>query len=177
MRSVMKVFRLHRVLLALILGVLFAGCGYLPASKQAREVLGEKIFVEVTVSLENPESAVLIKDATRKAVITRFHASLVPQKMAETTLWVDLANVSFVPLQYDSNGYVIVYRTAVILNVTRRGNGEKKSYNAQGFYDFAIEPNAVITDTQRFEAIRYASLKALNSFVAKVGAEGSKAAE
>ncbi|MBE0499154.1 MAG: hypothetical protein IBX43_07950 [Campylobacterales bacterium] len=173
----MKFFGLERVLLALITGLLLAGCGYLPTSKQAREVLGEKIFVEVTVSLENPESAVLIKDATRKAVITRFHASLVPQEMAKTTLWVDLANVRFVPLQYDPNGYVIVYRAVVLLNVTRRGNGEKKSYNTQGFYDFAIEPNAVITDTQRFEAIRQASLKALNSFVAKVGAEGSRTVE
>lgn len=164
----MKLFLMLTALLFL------AGCGYLPASKQAREVVGEKIFVEVTVSMENPESAVLIKDATRKAVITRFHASLVPQELAKTTLWVEMSSVSFVPLQYDTNGYVIVYRTKVVLKVTRRSNSEKKSYNAQGFFDFAVEPNAVITDTQRFDAIRQSSLKALNSFVAQVGAEGSK---
>ncbi len=154
--------------------LLISGCGYIPASKQARKVVGEKVFVEVTVSLEDPENAVLIKDAARKAVITRFHSSLVPQSEAKTTLWVSLSGISFSPLQYDVNGYVIVYRANININVTRRNNGEQKSYNARGSYDFTIEPNAIITDVQRFQAIRQASLKALDSFVAQVGAEGTR---
>ncbi len=154
--------------------LLLAGCGYLPASKQARKAVGEKIFVEVTVSLEDPENAVLIKDAARKAVVTRFHSSLVPQEDAKTTLWVSLSGISFSPLQYDENGYVIVYRANVNINVTRRNNGQQKGYNSRGSYDFAIEPNAIITDAQRFEAIRQASLKALDSFVAQIGAEGTQ---
>ncbi len=154
--------------------LLFVGCGYLPASKQARKAVGEKIFVEVTVSLEDPENAVLIKDAARKAVVTRFHSSLVPQAEAKTTLWVSLSGISFSPLQYDENGYVIVYRANVNIKVTRRNNGQQKGYNSRGSYDFSIEPNAIITDIQRFEAIRQASLKALDSFVAQVGAEGTQ---
>lgn len=162
-------------LLGIFLIIMFAaGCGYQPASKQARKVVGEKIFVEVTVSLQDPENAVLIKDAARKAVVTRFHSSLVPQAQAKTTLWVELTGIGFTPLQYDINGYVIVYRANININVTRRSNTDKKSYNARGFYDFAIEPNAVITDIQRFEAIRRASLKALESFIAQVGAEGAE---
>lgn len=168
---------MYRLLFPLFSLLLAAGCGYMPASKQARKVVGEKIFVEVTVSLEDPENAVLIKDAARKAVINRFHSSLVPQAEAKTTLWIELKRISFSPLQYDANGYVVVYRTNVALSVERRNKGEKKSYNARGSYDFAIEPNAVITDTQRFSAIRQASLKALNSFVAQVGAEGSQVSE
>ena len=83
-----------------LLGIFFvlvftAGCGYLPASKQARKVVGEKIFVEVTVSLQDPENAVLIKDAARKAVVTRFHASLVPQAQAKRILWVKLTGIGF----------------------------------------------------------------------------------
>ncbi len=162
-----------------LLGVLsvllfVSGCGYMPASKQARKVVGEKVFVEVSVSLEDPENAVLIKDAARKAVVTRFHSSLVPQAEADSTLWVSLSGISFVPLQYDINGYVIVYRANININVTRRTKTGQKSYNTRGSYDFAIEPNAIITDTQRFEAIRQASLKALDSFIAQVGAEGTQ---
>lgn len=146
----------------------------MPASKQARKVVGEKLFVEVDVSLEDPENAVLIKDAARKAVVTRFHSSLVPQALARTTLWLNLSGISFSPLQYDENGYIIVYRANVIIKVTRRSSGKKKSYTSRGSFDFTIEPNAVITDTQRFDAISKASLKALDSFVAQVGAEGTK---
>ena len=164
-----------RKILGLFIVLLFvSGCGYIPASKQARKVVGEKIFVEVIVSLEDPENAVLIKDAARKAVVTRFHSSLVPQNEAKTTLWVSLSSISFSPLQYDENGYVIVYRANVNINVIRRAKAEQKSYNSRGTYDFTIEPNAIITDTQRFEAIRQASLKALDSFVAQVGAEGTR---
>lgn len=154
--------------------LLISGCGYIPASKQARKVVGEKVFVGIDVSLQDPENAVLIKDAARKAVVTRFHSSLVPQNEAKTTLWVELSSIGFSPLQYDENGYVIVYRANISIKVTRRNNGEQKSYNAKGSYDFAIEPNAIITDVQRFEAIRQASLKALDSFIAQVGAEGTR---
>jgi len=164
---------MNKLLAAFLFLVFTVGCGYLPASKQARKVVGDKIFAEVIVSLQDPENAVLIKDAARKAVVTRFHSSLVPQAQAKTTLWIELTGISFTPLQYDTNGYVIVYRANIITNVIRRTNKEKKSYNAIGSYDFAIEPNAVITDNQRFEAIRRASLKALDAFIARVGAEGA----
>lgn len=165
---------MKRSLAALLTVLLMVGCGYLPASKQARKAVGEKIFVEVDVSLEDPENAVLIKDAARKAVVTRFHASLVPQTEAKTTLWVKLSSISFSPLQYDTNGYIIVYRANISIQVERRNAGEKKTYASRGAFDFAIEPNAVITDFQRFDAISKASLKALDSFVAQVGAEGTK---
>ena len=165
---------IKKIVASLLVFSFLAGCGYMPASKQARKVVGEKIFVEVIVSLEDPENAVLIKDAARKAVLTRFHSSLVPQTMAKTTLWISLASVGFSPLQYDDNGYVIVYRTNVNIKVERRSGTEQARYVASGSYDFAIEANAIITDTQRFEAIRQASLKALDSFIAQVGAEGSR---
>jgi len=154
--------------------VLLVGCGYLPASKQARKVIGEKLYVEVIVPLEDPENAVIIKDATRNAVITRFHASLVPLSKAKTRLMVSMAGIGFTPLQYDENGYIIVYRTVVNIQVTRTSKDETKTYSSRGNFDFTIEPNAVITDTQRFDAISKASLKALDSFVAQVGAEGTQ---
>ena len=162
-------------LLGLFLAFIFlTGCGYLPASKQARKVVGDRLFVEVIVSLEDPQNAVLIKDAARKAVVTRFHASLVPKVQSRTQLLVELSSITFSALQYDTNGYVSVYRANIYLNVNRITDGDSKSYKALGNYDFNIEANAVITDSQRFDAIREASLKALDSFIAQVGAEGSR---
>jgi len=165
---------MRKILLSFLVLLFVIGCGYMPASKQARKVIGDKLFVEVLVSMQDPENAVIIKDAARKAVITRFHSSLVPQVEAKTTLWLELSNIGFTPLQYDANGYVIVYRANINIKVTRRTGEEKKVYHSKGNFDFTIEPNAIITDSQRFDAIKNASLKALDSFVAQVGAEGSR---
>ena len=165
---------MQKLLSIFLLLVFVTGCGYLPASKQARKVVGKKVYVDVIVPLQDPENAVIIKDATRKAVVTRFHASLVSKDQAKTILLVTLTSIGFTPLQYDENGYIIVYRTVVKLSVTRSSSDESQSYTSKGNFDFTIEPNAVITDSQRFNAITNASLKALDSFVAQVGAEGSE---
>lgn len=165
---------MKQILGSFLVLALLVGCGYLPASKQARKVVGEKLYVEVIVPLEDPENAIIIKDATRKAVVTRFHSSLVPLDEAKTKLVVSMGTIGFVPLQYDENGYIIVYRAVVSITVTRTSKYETKRYNSKGNFDFTIEPNAVITDTQRFDAISKASLKALDSFVAQVGAEGTQ---
>lgn len=165
---------MKKLLGSLLVFLFFVGCGYIPASKQARKIVGNKLFVEVVVLLKDPENAVLIKDATRKAVITRFHSSLVPKSEANTKLLITLSKISFSALQYNTNGYVIVYRANVNIKVKRSTNGKQKTYKAKGNFDFSIEPNAAITDSQRFEAIKNASLKALDSFVAQVGAEGSR---
>jgi len=165
---------IKKLLLVFTLLAFVTGCGYLPASKQARKVVGKKVYVDVVVPLQDPENAVIIKDATRQAVVTRFHSSLVPKEMAKTVLLVEMAGTSFIPLQYDENGYIIVYRTVVNIRVTRSSSGESQSYSSKGNFDFTIEPNAVITDSQRFNAITNASLKALDSFVAQVGAQGSE---
>ena len=130
--------------------------------------------MDVIVPLQDPENAVIIKDATRRAVITRFHSSMVSKDMAKTILVVEMSNIGFTRLQYDANGYIIVYRTVVSIKITRSSLGEGKSYISKGYFDFTIKPNAVITDAQRFEAITNASLKALDSFVAQVGADGSE---
>lgn len=166
--------RIAKIISLVLIFLFITGCGYMPASKQARKVVGDKIYVEVIVSLEDPENSVLIKDATREAVITSFHSSLVPQAEAKTTLWVELSSISFSALQFDSNGYVVVYRANIQIIVTRRSNGETKAYHSKGNYDFSIEPNAIITNSQRYDAIKNSSLKALDSFIAQVGAEGSR---
>ena len=82
--------------------------------------------------------------------------------------------MSFVPLQYDINGYVILYRAKITLKITKTDKESSKVYTANGTYDFAIEPNAVVSDQARFEAINFGAQKAIDSFVAQVASSGSR---
>ncbi len=167
-------FTIHHLLITVILSLLLTGCGYQPSSKEARKVLGETVSTEIIISMEDPENTVVLKDSLDKAVIRRFQTNLRSRKNAATHLQIRLNSVSFSALQYDSNGYVISYRTKINLAVTRMTKNFTKRYSAIGNYDFAISPNAIITDQQRFEAIGNSATKALDSFVAQVAAEGSR---
>lgn len=168
-----KSFIFTLVLNALLL-MLFSGCGYQPSSKQARKVMGDTVSTKVIISMEDPENTVVLKDALDEAIIRRFQTNLRHSKEAKTHLNIELKSVGFSALQYDSNGYVISYRTTINLAITRITPVLTKRYNAVGNFDFTINPNAIITDQQRFEAIANSATKALDSFVAQVAAEGTR---
>ena len=158
----------------LVLVLLFVSCGYRPSAKYAREVLGDRVSTSVIISQEDPENSVLVKDAIDSALIDVFHASLTDKAQSDTHLVISLSRPSYVPIQYDLNGFVIAYRMSVVLGIKRYYNGKVKSYSARGYYDFAVEPNAVVTDQQRFEAIHNAAQKAIVAFVAKISSEGAR---
>jgi len=162
-------------LLAILIIATLSACGYRPSAKFSRSVIGEKISTSVEISHHDPENTVIIKDAVDSAVIENFHASLVKRSLSETHLELSITNPKYTPTQYDKNGYIIGYRTTIILNVVRYHDGLSKKYRARGTYDFTIVPNAVITDLERFEAIKNSSSKAIKSFVAQVSAEGARA--
>ena len=124
--------------------------------------------------MSDPENTVLLKDALDEAVIRRFQTHMRHSKKAKTHLEIELKSVGFTALQYDSNGYIISYRTTINLGIRRITARLTKVYRATGNYDFSINPNAIITDQQRFEAIANSATKALDSFVAQVAAEGSR---
>ena len=161
------------VLLLLVLSQ-FIACGYKPSSKYSRDVVGEKISTSVIISAQDPENTVLIKDAVDAAIIKIFHASLVERKYSQTHLSLRINEPSYAPIQYDSNGYVVSYRATIVLGIIRESKGMKKTYKTSGTYDFAVDPNAILTDQQRFDAIRFGSAKAIASFIAEVSAEGSR---
>jgi len=150
------------------------GCGYQPSSYESRKVMGESVSTEVLISLADPENTVVLKDALDEAVIRRFQTKLHPRNSAQTHLTIALQGVDFSPLQFDSNGYIVAYRTTINLSVTRDTGRFTKRYNAVGNYDFTINPNAIITDQQRFDAISKSATKALDSFIAQVAAEGAR---
>lgn len=163
----------HLLLLPLIL--FFVSCGYKPTMIYSKEVLGDNIYVEVKTSLKDPENTVLIRDALNEAVIKRFRSRIVPRKNASSQLVMSLKRVTFLPIQYDKNGYVIAYKTYVdLLTRYRDRAGHRGVITSRGDYDFAIESNSVISDTKRFEAIKNASYKAIDEFISKLSVKGIK---
>jgi len=163
-----------QVTILLLLLSLFNACGYKPSAKYSREVVGERISTSVTISAQDPENTVIIKDAVDSAIVEVFHASLTSRNYSDTHLSLSISPPSYTPVQYNNDGYVIAYRTTITLVITRETSGVKKSYSTKGTYDFSVVPNAVITDQERFDAIRFSAAKAISAFVAKVSAEGSR---
>lgn len=158
--------------MGLMLALLITGCGYQPAAYYAKSVLGESVSTEVHVLMEDPQNTVLIKDAVDKAVITKFRTSLTSKASSQSHLDVRVKNVSFSPLRYDRDGYIVTYRTTVLLSVSHLRQKTEKNYNTRGVYDFDIEPNAIISDQARFEAISQGAAKALDAFIAQLSAQG-----
>lgn len=159
-----------------VLGLILAitGCGYAPASYYAKSVVGESVSTDVVISMEDPQNTVLIKDAVDRAVITKFRTALRSKNEALTHLNIAVSSVAFTPLRYDTNGYVVTYRTTVSMSIDKTCNGEKSSYATRGIYDFDIEPNSIISDQSRFEAISQGAQKAIDTFVAQVSAQGAR---
>ena len=163
-----------KLLISLLIVIGFASCGYKPSSKLSRVVVGEKISTGIVISAHDPENTVIIKDAVDEAVIRVFHASLVDKSLSQTHLVFNIKNISYTPIVYDNDGFVVGYRMITSMGIKKYKNGNEKNYNALGTYDFEVKPNAIITDQERFDAIRFSSTKAIYSFLAQVSAEGAR---
>ncbi|QSZ43052.1 hypothetical protein GJV85_03035 [Sulfurimonas aquatica] len=163
-----------RLSLGVILLLQLSSCGYKPSAKYAREIIGTKISTSVVISSQDPENTVLIKDAVDSAIIGIFHASLSSRDRSDTHLNFSISKPTYTPLQYNDNGFVISYRATIMLKIQRQTKDMIKNYSELGTYDFAVVPNAVLTDQERFDAIRYSATKAISAFIARVSAEGSQ---
>jgi hypothetical protein len=160
-------------ILGFIVVLFLVGCGYKPTSYYVKDVLGDKIYAQVMISKVDPKNSVIIKDALNEAIITRFLGKLTTKEQADTKLFVTLGSTSFSPILYDNNGYVISYKAKVILKFKYEDKqGEIQTLSTSGEYDFPIEANSVISESKRFEAIRYASLDAINEFVSTISVRG-----
>lgn len=153
--------------------MMFTGCGYVSAAHYAQSVVGESVSTEVLISMEDPQNTVIIKDAVDTAVITKFRTTLTSKSASQTHLKIKISSVGFSPLRYDTNGYVTTYRTTVSMHIERTSQEKVHSYNTSGMYDFDIEPNAIISDQARFNAISLSAQKAIDAFIAQIAAEGS----
>lgn len=165
----------HALLIStFIISIFFTACGYKPSAKFSKSVLGEKVSTSVIISAQDPENSVLIKDAVDSAVIKLFHASITDRKHSDSHLNLKISNPVYSPIQYNTDGYVIAYRMSIDIEVTRFSKSKTKIYHTKGTYDFSVQPNAVVTDQERFDAIKFSSQKAIASFIAQLGAEGAR---
>ena len=159
-----------KVLKLAFLIFLISGCGYRPVSHYTKSVTGQSVYISTQTFKQDPENSVLIRDALSEALQIRMGIRPVREKNAETSLRLELDKLTFVPLQYDENGYVVYYRANISMDVV--ASASPKPFKIIGHFDFSVEPNAIITDTLRFEAIEKASLKAVDSLISKLAVRG-----
>ena len=163
-----------KLLTLFLVVLLMSACGYTPSSKFSRYTLGQKISTSITISAQDPENTVLIKDAVDSAIVESLQASLVSKNESDTHLELSISKPRYSPIQYDSNGFVITYRMKVSLNILKYTNGVSKKYTTQGTHDFSIVANAVVSDKERFDAIKFSATKAINEFLSRISAEGAR---
>ncbi|MBL0687103.1 MAG: hypothetical protein JJV94_04670 [Sulfurospirillum sp.] len=170
-----------RYICSLLVIIFITACGYRPATHYTRDVLGERIYVDVAISREDLENSVLIKDAVNQSVITRLGGKLVSRETADSGLLIEIGSITFSPILYNKSGYITAYKTKVSLDIkykTRSGNSD--SFSTSGEYDFQIDENedgttnSIISDGNRFDAIKRASMDALNEFVSQIAMRGIK---
>ncbi len=164
---------MRKILLVCLL--LFFGCGYKPITRITQNILGDKVYAYASISINDPQNSVIIQDAVKEAIVSRFGANLSSKKNATSILHVNIKSINFRPIVYDKNGYVTSYKAKVILRIsTTFASGNKKIYDTGGEYDFHIEANSVISDIKRFEAIKHSSLSALDEYIAFIATSSYK---
>lgn len=155
-----------KFLLSVFIAIFVSGCGYYPISYYSKQSLGENIYVESIVSLSDPENSVVAKDALNQAIITKFHSNLVPRNEADSIITIEITNINLYSIADDQEGFASFYRASVSLTFTYTDkHGKKKKFVDTGFYDFAADNISTITDDRRFNAIKEASLSAIDKFV------------
>lgn len=163
-----------RLFTALLCAFLLAGCGYKPVSAYAKKALGSSVYVTVETSRSDPENTVIIKDALLEMLVTRFNTRLAPSKQnADSSLAVAIESIEFLPLEYDKNGYVVLYRVTVALNGKLTSGESTKELRSTGSYDFPIEPNTTISESKRFDAIKNGAAKSIERLISQISIFGA----
>lgn len=152
--------------------ILLTACGYKPSAHYASKVIGEKIYTQVDVSLSDPENAVLTKDALNKALRIRLKKIVTTKEQAESSIRVVYEKITFVPIQYDKQGYVVHYQACITLGFTFTRGEKSETRHIIGRYEFPIRASAIISTDLRFKAIEKGSIKALDEFISYISAKG-----
>lgn len=165
-RNLFKIF--------LLLGIsLFTltSCGYKPSSYYAKKQMDGKVFVNLIIDLEEPKTAVLLKDTVNQLLLQKLDSKLVyDKKDADIIMDLKIASINMQELQYDEDGYNKLYRSIVNISIdyVKKATKEKNSINVTGEHNFSIDDGTTITDTKRFEAIENASEDALEDVLSKL---------
>jgi len=150
------------------------GCGYKPSSVYLNKIIVKDIQAIVEISPQKPKESAFLKDALNDAVYSVFNANLVNNN-ADTKIILSIYSSSLTPLDYDENGFPILYRSAVTLKAKVIDKHSKTHiYTVNGNYDFAISANSIINDQIKFDSFKQASINALNKLLAEITKDGVK---
>jgi len=155
----------------LLLSSLFLGCGYKPSVEYQKKVLGERIKTKITIDVKNPRESIFLKDALNDAVFVFLDAN-VCNINCDSTIEIKKFTTTLTPLDYDVNGYPILYRSKVNLVVKVDSQKIKKNYYVSGKYDFSIEKDSILTDQQKLQSYKKATINALNRLFSQITKDG-----
>jgi uncharacterized lipoprotein YehR (DUF1307 family) len=165
------------VLFTFIISFSFLGCGYKPSTQYAKEEIKGKVFVKVSMNLEDPKNSVLVRDAINQVLIQKLDTQLVnDESLADTVMNITINSVSMQTLQYDKTGSNKLYTAFVNINVSyfKKSDNKRKSFVIDGEDNFSVENGTSINDTERFKAIKSASDKALDEILSKIAVSSYK---
>lgn len=170
-----------RFILGLIFAVFVIGCGYKPISKIADSVLDDRIYVDVVIDKSEPKNSVFIKDAVREGIVSRLNKSLSDKQNANTFISVSTKSLNYQATVYDEYGYISAYRAILRLEFkTKFKDGKTENITTSGEYDFSIArrvrstryADSVISDAERYEAIKEASKEAFDEYISRLALKG-----
>lgn len=164
---------MKKLFLFLVVCVFLAGCGYQPIAHQVNKALGGKVFVEVKISLRDPQNSVELKDSVSRSIFERLHSRVVDKQEADSVVEVELQNVLFHTLAENKTGFATFYRCEVNVRFkyTNRYTQSTRIFSKKGYYNFSLGDSSNITDSIRIEAINEAVIQALDGFISQVGIE------
>lgn len=154
--------------------IVFISCGYEPISSFANKTLGDRVFVNLIINLENPEDSIIAKDIMNKVIISRFHANISSKEDADSIINMTISNINNSVIATDSKGLATFYRLSVEIDFSFKRDSNFVNYKDTGYYDYAtLTQNLNATNTNREFALREAILQAVNKFVSRIAYEGA----
>ncbi|MDO5045078.1 LPS assembly lipoprotein LptE [Campylobacter sp.] len=172
-----------RFIAAIFIAVFLVGCGYKPVSKIANEIMHESVYVDVYIDKSEPKSSVWIKDSVKEGIVSRLNRNLSNDKNANTNIEVRIKSLNFQALAYDEDGYVSLYKAVLNLEFdTKFKDNKRYKIATSGEHDFTISKkikdiryaDSVISETDKYNAIKIASQEAFDEYIATLAVKGFK---
>ena len=170
-----------RYFLALFIAIFICGCGYKPVSKISQDLIGDRVYVDVIISKEEPKNSVWIKDAVKEGMVARLNKNLSSKESADTSIIISVKDLNYEAIIYDEFGYITSYKAHLSLNYkTKFKDGSVVDIPATGEYDFSVArrqkdvrfADSILSDTQKYEAIKEASKEAFDEYIASLAVKG-----
>ena len=160
--------------LAIFIMIFITSCGYKPMSYFANKALGDRVYVNIKMNLENTEESVKIKDTINEAIISRFHSRLVRENEADTILNVNVENIKDAIIATNAQGFATFYRVNVTIVFSFERKDKTYTFNNVGYYDYAASLSSPQTTfNNRSTAILEAAKQSIDKFISQIGYSAS----